>query len=726
MGGMARMISREERPVNIGAVYFRRTAPPRGDWERDYALAADEGFNIFRHWFSWAAVEIAPGVYDWAPYDRQMELSARYGIDSIIAEMSVNYPEWLIAKYPEARRIDSKGNIKPNDMNNSTAIGGDLVLCTDHPAIAEGVAGYLRALGGHYKDMPGVYGYDVWNECSFYSPERLCHCSSTQKLFREWLAAKYQTLDALNKAWLRFSFTDWSQIRLPQIPSPYPEFFDAIAFRNDNQEKWLSFCIKELRNADPNHLITAHGNGKAHRDLVTVCGDDWRYSKDVDIFGYTYWYGNDCDAMMAGDMARSASRGKAFWRAEAVGDADWMKRSDADDLTAELEGSLKDKMSDPYNIQIDAMKSFATGASGLLNPRFRPLLDGFLFHAYGWHAPDGSVTERSEMASRIAKWCNAPGQRKLWSARPVKGEIALLLIEDSQAMCYALQGNTDIYSKDLKGAWHAFLDSNIQADIIKIGQIDDYDLVYMPYPVAMSDGMAGKLREWAAAGGALISEACPGYFTGHGHALECRQPARGLGEVFGCVQNRFHFGPDRNKGLVIHSNKGDIRGGVYYQSYNTTTGKEAGAFGNGETAIVENRYGGGRALLIGSMPGYGYFTHRDEGTRRWFSSLLNWAGKKPAVQAPYNEGISIRIWKGDAGGGGGSGGGSGGGGSGAIAYLWVLNFSEHPREADIIISQSIYKGSRISALRGAARYDPGAEMIVASVGQRDATVVALY
>ena len=68
-----------------GAVYFRKSNPPREDWSRDYAVAAEDGYTLFRHWFPWAAIEIAPGVYDWDDFDRQLDLAAENGIKTIVA-----------------------------------------------------------------------------------------------------------------------------------------------------------------------------------------------------------------------------------------------------------------------------------------------------------------------------------------------------------------------------------------------------------------------------------------------------------------------------------------------------------------------------------------------------------------------------------------------------------------------------------------------------------------
>src|SRR5690606_19080893 len=55
----------QERPMPLdklpqspfGAVYFRKSNPPKQDWPRDYGIAAEDGLNVFRHWFMWAAIE---------------------------------------------------------------------------------------------------------------------------------------------------------------------------------------------------------------------------------------------------------------------------------------------------------------------------------------------------------------------------------------------------------------------------------------------------------------------------------------------------------------------------------------------------------------------------------------------------------------------------------------------------------------------------------------------
>ena len=75
------------------------------------------------------------------------------------------------------------------------------------------------------------------------------------------------------------------------------------------------------------------------------------------------------------------------------------------------------------DIRIWNLISFSGGATGLLYLRYRPLLDGPLFGAFGPFAMDGSMTPRSEMAGKLARWANS--NPDLWKSRPAKGDIGI-------------------------------------------------------------------------------------------------------------------------------------------------------------------------------------------------------------------------------------------------------------------------------------------------------------
>lgn len=585
-------------------------------------------------------------------------------------------------------------------MNDSSMAGGSQSMCMDHESVRKGIENFLTAMGEHYRGVEGIIGYDVWNECSLYSAEGRCYCEETEREFQEWLKKKYGTLDRLHAVWCRHSYTDWAQIRLPRTTGPHPEFFDMIRFQNDQQERWFRWRIDVLRKADPTHKLIAHGNGKAHSDIAVCCGDDWRYAKHPDIFGYTLWYANHCTALMGGDMIRSAAGEKEFWRAEAIGDATWEYRSDKTEPEEK-----KDEMASPDNIRLDAMMSIGTGASAFINPRYRGLNEGRLFQAYGWYAPNGDRTARSAEIAKLTAWSHSEDVRQLWQAKPVRGQIGLLLLEDAQALCYALFDDTDIYADCLKGSYQAFVDAGIQADLIRMPQIDAYDCIYVPYPVAVSDQDMERLKAWVEKGGTLIGEGCFGYFNDRGHAIETSQPNRGFEEVFGCRQTKAHLGPDANKELTIQSMNGTIRAGVYRQAYELAGGRAEGYYRNGEIAAVSHEYGKGRTLLVGSMTGYGYQHHAEETGRRWFAALIRFAGKMPAASLPYNKDVTVRFWENEE-----------------KRYVWIFNFADTEQKVTVDFADPV---GDPALLRGDGAERAGDRSIVVRIPKKDAAVVRI-
>src|ERR1700688_3631419 len=199
------------------------------------------------------------------------------------------------------------------------------------------------------------------------------------------------------------------------------------------------------------------------------------------------------------------------------------------------------RIPDEKDVRLWNMVSCAGGASGILYPRWRPLLDGPLFGAFGPFGMDGSVTPRAEMAGKFARWANA--HPDLWASHPVKGEIGLVFVPESELFNYVQQGSTNFYAQSIRGAYQAFFDSNIQADFVSLDHIREYKIFYLPYPVMLKSDTAGKLRKYVEQGGTLISEGLPGYFGDHGRAGPT-QPNLGLDKLFGAKESYVEFTPD--------------------------------------------------------------------------------------------------------------------------------------------------------------------------------------
>ncbi|MDF1515783.1 MAG: beta-galactosidase, partial [Anaerolineae bacterium] len=311
-----------------GAVYFRKSNPPQSDWARDYQVAAEDGHNIFRHWFLWSAIEIKPGVFDWSDYDRQLDLAAENGMKTIIAEMVTAAPEWAYHQYSHAR-LETRSGEKINPVISGSCItGGFPGLCLDNEDFRAAAGNFLRELVLRYREHPGLGGYDIWNECNH--GHDICYCPGTAVKFREWLQTKYDNLRELGQAWHRYSFSDWLQVTPPRQLGPYPDSLDWLQFRLDDAYRLMRWRTGLIRKLDTQHPVVAHGVAASLTRMAPGVADDWRAAAEVSAYGYTWGSSRHGDEswkqVHAVDLVRAASRDKPFWHAEAYAAPLWMQQ----------------------------------------------------------------------------------------------------------------------------------------------------------------------------------------------------------------------------------------------------------------------------------------------------------------------------------------------------------------------------------------------------------------
>jgi beta-galactosidase len=658
-----------------GAVYFRKTNPPKEEWERDYRVASEDGFNVFRHWFMWSAIEVAPGVYDWEDYDRQFELAERYGIKTIIAEVSHAAPEWAFDHYRHCRFEDISGVKVASQMRDSSVSGGFPGLCLDHPEARDAAEAFLRQLVMRYRDHPALGGYDVWNECNLHSSAYLCYCPATQAKFRTWLQQKYGDLEALGEAWHRHSFTRWEQVEAPRRIKFYPECFDWLDFIVDNAYETFRWRVELVRSLDDEHAVTAHGvDDMSLTRLSTGADHAWRAGREVDIYGFT---GGSSEARFRGiwkhwssvDITRSGADGKPFWSAEMAAGPNWFWAPHYVGLPRDSGGLPR-----ADDIRLHSFTSMAGGAKGIFTNRWRPLLDGPKFGCLAFYNMDGSRTERSEMAKTLSRWANQESLQGLWQAAPVRGDIGILVVDESQLQRTFTDGSSETYGNAVRGAYRGFFDNNIQADWISPEQLGHYDLVYLPCPAMLNAETVTKIADWVEDGGRLVSEGCPAYFGDLGRAGVV-QPNLGLDQVFGAREDEVEFFAHLIVQEDMRFRVGDGAGaacGLYRQSYRPHGGGSAsGWYGDGSVAVIDNAYGKGRTRLVGTCPGLGYWQRGDEDSRAFFRSVLEWAGKQPAVRSSAAQ-VTGRLHEGADG-----------------HYLWLVNNERRDVETQVEFADTL-------------------------------------
>jgi len=702
----AALLSASDAPVfPYGAVYFRKSNPPEAEWARDHQTAARIGMNTFRHWFMWSAIEVAPGKYDWRDYDRMMDLAAQNGIKVVIAELITAAPEWMFHKYPNARFVASDGTVVNSSIGGSSATGGFPGLCLDNPEVLAEAEKFLIALVEHYRNHPALLAYDLWNENSYNggNPHKMyCYCDATKRKLREWLRGRYGSIEKIARTWNRYSYSSFDDIDPPYNFGGYSDSLDWLQFRIDDAFELFHWRTELFRKLDPKHLVIAHGVAGTLESLPSSAHNEWRSASDVDVWGFTFVASRKGDEpwkqFQAVDLVRAGSRGKPFWHAEAEAGPLWMQPQ-------VIHRPREDgRIPDETDVRLWNLVSCAGGATGILYPRWRPLLDGPLFGAFGPFGMDGSVTPRAEMAGQFARWANSHAD--IWKSHPVKGDIGLVFAPESELFNYVQQGDTNFYAQSIRGTYQAFFDANIQADFVAVDNLSEYKIVYLPYPVMLKRETVDKLRAYVEQGGTVISEGLPAYFGDHGHAGET-QPNYGLDELFGARERYVEFTPDLLDKLVLTVNGHHINGRYFLQEYETTGGQAVGQYANGHVAAVENRLGKGRTLLIGTFPGAGYYLHHSPESKAFFVDLLKLANVTPRLQNA-NTAVQPRLHEGPGG-----------------NYLWITNPTRSAATTTVSIGESGLEFQNATDIWANRQLSVSGKTITITLPPRDGAVIAL-
>ena len=156
--------------------------------------------------FAWAALEPEEGRYDFDWLRDVLDRLHENGISVFLATPSGARPAWMSRRYPEVLRVREDG------LRNFH--GGRHNHCFTSPVYRDFVGRMNRALAERFGNHPAVVGWHISNELS-----GTCHCELCQRAFREWLRARYGTLEKLNRAWWTGfwskTYDSWEELRSP-------------------------------------------------------------------------------------------------------------------------------------------------------------------------------------------------------------------------------------------------------------------------------------------------------------------------------------------------------------------------------------------------------------------------------------------------------------------------------------------------------------------------------
>jgi len=274
----------EAKDLVTTGVYYYPEHWDKSQWDRDLKNMAEMGFE-FTHFaeFAWAMLEPQEGVYKFEWLDEAVGLAAKHGLKVIMCTPTPTPPAWMSQKYPEILVVKDDGLRAEHGTRQHVSWSSK--------KYRELIEKLLSKMAEHYGKDKRVWAWQLDNEPGHYGVED--YHPEAKKDFREWLKAKYKSLEELNRAWGTAFWSetlfDWNQVLLPnyktQMNGANPHaLLDFKRFNADKLAEYLHFQVTILRKyVDKDQWITS--NYMHDHDKV----NPWLNDKDLNVLSYTVY-----------------------------------------------------------------------------------------------------------------------------------------------------------------------------------------------------------------------------------------------------------------------------------------------------------------------------------------------------------------------------------------------------------------------------------------------------
>ncbi|WP_102194062.1 beta-galactosidase [Microbacterium aurantiacum] len=517
-----------ERGICFGGDYNPEQWDP-SVWREDVELMRQAGVNLVTVGvFSWARIEPAPGVRDFAWLDEVLGLLHEAGIAVDLATPTASPPPWLGIRHPETLPVDRDGvRLVPGSRNQFTPASR---IYREH-ALA-----ITRDIAERYAAHPAVRMWHIGNEFG-----QLDFGDEAAREFRRWLMEQYGSIDALNTAWgtafWSQHYADFDEI-LPPRRAPYlinpTQALDFRRFISD----LLRDCYRELRDAvreaGATQPVTTNFMGFfAHVDY-------WSWADDLDLIADDQ-YPDPADPRAAvgialvQDLMRSLGGGRP-----------WMLMEQATSALMWREHNLPKT---PQRARRDSLQAVARGADGVAYFQWRASSAG----AERFHA---AMLPHAGADTDLFRGVCRQGQ-DLRLLRPVVGatvDAEAAIVFDWSSWWASEEPGRPTERLDMIEQITRWYDQlwrrGIAVDLVEPGaDLDGYRLVLAPQLYITEPDAAAALERAVERGAHLVVGPFSGVADRNAHVLVGRSPVL-LRDVMGVSGEEWCALPDENVELV--------------------------------------------------------------------------------------------------------------------------------------------------------------------------------
>ena len=586
--------------LNLGTCYY----PEHWDkalWADDLARMLDAGISTIRiAEFAWSKVEPHEGEFTFDFFDEFLDLVEKTEMKVIFGTPSATPPAWLTEKYPEVLNARLDGVLYRHGMRRHYNYNS--------PKYQELVSRIVDKIGEHYAQRPCIIGWQIDNEINCETEE--FYSESDTVAFRTFLKEKYQTLDALNKAWgavfWNQTYTAWEEIHVPRptihnSTNPH-ECLDYIRFVSESANRWCKMQSDILRKyIKPGDFITTNGmfGSLDNHRMLDEALDVYTYDSYPNFAFCLDMYSPEGkglnDRKWSSHLAEVRSICPHFGIME--------QQSGANGWNTRMEAPAPK----PGQLLLWTMQSIAHGADFVSYFRWRTATQGTEIYWHGILDYDNrdnrKLAEVKKAFTRIKAISETAGSE-------YKAKVGLLRDYDNTWDAAVDRWHERLLKKSEAEIWYAAQISHTPMDYVQllgsteVSELCKYDVLFYPHAEILTPERVELLKEYVQQGGTLILGARTGQKDLTGQCVMMPMPGL-LAPVTGSDVAEFTFvGPADEPQSMLWDGQ-SLPTGVFSDILNAD---KPGAkilavyehdFYRGRAALIENSFGKGRVLHFG-------------------------------------------------------------------------------------------------------------------------------
>ena len=437
--------------------------------------------------FAWSRIEPAPGQFDWGWLDRAIGVLHDAGLEVVLCTPTATPPKWLVDQMPDMVAIDADGRPR--------GFGSRRHYCFSHGGYRKEAARITDQLAQRYGEHPAITAWQMDNEYGCHDTV-LSFSSEAASRFREWLAARYGDVDALNSAWgnvfWSMEYRSFDEVDPPNLTVTEANPAHWLDYRRFASDEVVSFNRAQtdiLRRFSPGRDMTHNFMGfftefdhhDVGRDLDVATWDSYPLG-----FLEQFWFSNEEKsaflrqghpdiAAFHHDLYRGCSNGRWGVMEQQPGPVNWARFN-----PAPLPGM----------VALWTLEAYAHGAEFTAFFRWRqaPFAQEQM-HA-GLLRPDSSDAEAADEARMAADAIAQLGEQKI-----AKAPVALVFSYEAAWVCGIQPQGQSFRYLELTYQWYSALRrAGLDIDIVSTdSDLAGYSAVFVPtLPIARA-GFTSKL-----------------------------------------------------------------------------------------------------------------------------------------------------------------------------------------------------------------------------------------